>query len=100
MAYPDVQKTLDLLGRKAKDKITGLTGVVVSISHDLFGCVQATLHTGVDKDGKHMEQFWYDVSRLEVLDEPRVMTPPEVSNTPPSSYDKGPAAKPSFDHKA
>ena len=41
-----------LLGMKVKDKVTGYSGVVTSLSFDLYGCVQAVITpiTGKDKD--------------------------------------------------
>ena len=58
------EKHLNLLGMKVEDKVTGFKGVVASISFDLYGCVQAIVNPGADKDGKLMEQCWFDVSRL------------------------------------
>jgi len=48
----NVKKHLSLLGLKVKDKVTGYTGVVASIGFDLYGCVQAIVNPGMDKDGK------------------------------------------------
>ena len=36
-----IKKHLDLLGHKVKDKVSDYTGVVISISFDLYGCIQA-----------------------------------------------------------
>ena len=36
---------LERLGQNATDRVTGLSGVVVSISFDLYGCVSALIHT-------------------------------------------------------
>lgn len=95
MAYPDINETLNLLGYRMQDKITGMVGVVTTITFDLYGCVQAALHPGLDKDGKPAEQHWYDVARLEMLvGEPRVMTPPDFGNVAPADYLQGPAEKP------
>ena len=94
MAFPDVTKTLDLLGYRAKDKITGLEGVVTTISFDLYGCVQVVLHQGLDKDKRILEQHWFDIGRLEMLKKPRVMMPPTVGTVAPRKYNMGPAEKP------
>jgi hypothetical protein len=48
----DVKQQLLLLGYRVRDKVTGMTGVVSSISFDLYGCVQAIVNRGLDKDGK------------------------------------------------
>ena len=94
MAFPDLADTFNLLGHRMKDRVTGLTGVVTSISHDLNGCVQATLHYGLDKDGKPGEQYWIDIARLVHTGKPRVMVPPPFGETAAKNYDKGPATKP------
>jgi hypothetical protein len=94
MAFPDLTDVVSLLGRRAKDKITGAAGIITSVSFDLYGCVQATLHTGLDKDGKPAEQYWHDVQRLEPSTEPRVMEPPKFGAKKAAEYDNGPAAKP------
>jgi hypothetical protein len=80
-----------LLGLKVKDKVTGFTGIVTSICIDLYGCVQALVHPGLDKDGAVRDQSWLDIDRLEIIDENPVMTPPAVVLEP-----KGPAQKPRF----
>lgn len=69
----------DLLGRKVKDKVTGAEGIVDSICFDLYGCVQATMNTGFDKEGKRKDSYWFDVKRLEVLTKKPVMEVPDFS---------------------
>ncbi len=93
-----VEKHLELLGHRAKDKITGLEGVVTSVCFDLYGCMQVILHPGLDKDKKFMEQAWFDVSRVEVLGKAKVLTAPfhkgQTAQAQPP--DRGPAEKPSL----
>ena len=84
---------LDLLGKKAIDKVTGFSGVVVSVSFDLYGCVAALIHPGLDKDGGMREQQWFDVSRLTPGAFP-VMQPPDFFVGDIAEGKKGPAAKP------
>jgi len=36
-----IKKHLDLLGHKVKDKVSDFQGVVISMSFDLYGCIQA-----------------------------------------------------------
>ena len=93
MPFPDPHKTLGLLGLRAKDRITGLEGIITSVCHDLYGCVQASLHSGLDKDGQPANQHWYDVNRLIVSDS-RVMNPPEITSGEPLEHNHGPAEKP------
>ena len=37
----EIKKHLDLLGYEVEDKVSNFKGVVISISFDLYGCVQA-----------------------------------------------------------
>lgn len=94
MPFPNLEKAVNLLGHRMKDRITGMTGVVTSMCFDLYGCVQAALHPGLDKDGKIAEQHWFDVARLEKVGESRVMTHPAFGDADPLSYDSGPTDKP------
>lgn len=93
-----VKEHLAWLGLRAKDRVTDLEGVVVSISFDLYGCVQAVLNPGLDKDGKQREQTWYDIARLVMVNDTPVMRPPDYHNSasPVAQGLKGPAEKPAF----
>ncbi len=62
---------------RVEDKVTGAKGVVDSISFDLYGCVQAGLNPGLDKDKKQMDCKWFDVSRLNVKSKTPVMETPD-----------------------
>lgn len=87
-----INEAVNLLGLRARDKIMGIEGIVTSACFDLYGCVQVTLHRGLDKDGKPHESFWIDVQRLELLPGSRIMPLPTFAGTIPT-YDKGPAEK-------
>jgi hypothetical protein len=84
---------LDLLGRRVADKVTGFEGVVTSISFDLYGCIQAIVNPGLDKDRKPLDQHWFDVNRLAVLTAP-VMDVPNYGEQLIARGDKGAAEKP------
>jgi len=88
-----VEKHLSLLGLRVEDKVTKAVGVVDSISFDLYGCVQAGLNPGMDKDNKQLECRWYDVSRLTVLDETPVMSQPNYEYGQVARGEHGPADK-------
>jgi len=94
----NIKKHLSLLGKKVKDKVTGLCGVVTSVGFDLYGCIQVIIHPGVDTSGKLHEQHWFDVARLEVIHDGAVMTPPNFIYGEIAEGKKGPAEKPKF-HK-
>ena len=92
------QKHIDLLGKTAKDRVTGFEGVVTSISFDLYGCLQAAINPPVDKEGKLPDGRWFDVNRLDVTDEKRVMPVPKFGKVEfgatPQKHTHGPADKP------
>jgi len=54
------------LGQKAKDKVTGFTGVIVSRITYLFGCDQYGLSPEA-KDGKLNDTLYFDEGRIEIL---------------------------------
>lgn len=93
---------LQLLGLKVRDKVTGLTGVCESVSYDLYGCIQAVVRPNANTEkGQLPDGCWFDVARLEVLDETPVMEIPggrfDVARTakrPQPSRAHGPAEKP------
>jgi hypothetical protein len=78
----NVARTLDTLGREAKDKITGFKGTITSVGFDLYGCVQAWLTPSTDKDGKTQDGAWFDMKRLEVAKKAPVLAPPTFENVP------------------
>lgn len=84
---------IELLGLKAKDKVTGLTGVIDSICFDLYGCVQATVAPAA-KDGKIENSRWFDVTRLSVTHKKRVIDVPNFDKGYVAEGKKGPAEKP------
>src|SRR5256885_6644880 len=59
-------KHLELLGYQVRDVVSGFTGVVTSISFDLYGCVQGLVTPPViEKEGKKSgDSGWFDTKRL------------------------------------
>lgn len=92
-----VKKHLNLLGMKVEDKVTGFKGVVSSISFDLYGCVQAIVNPGADKDGK-LRGGWRQVgvSRLALASDEPVMDRPDFEYGPQAEGKQGAAEKPKF----
>ena len=85
----------EILGLKGKDKITGLEGVLTSVSFDLYGCIQVVLHPGLDDKGKFHDSTWFDINRIELLPDSRVMKPPVIKpNESVFDHDSGAAEKP------
>jgi len=82
---------IELLGRTAKDKITGFTGTIDSICFDLYGCIQASLKPPIDKDGKIPEGYWVDVTRLKISKKARIVELPDFNSGYVAEGKKGPA---------
>lgn len=57
------------LGQKAKDKVTGFTGIITARASYLTGCDQYVLTPTVDEHGKTVEGQWFDESRIKVTGE-------------------------------
>jgi len=88
----DVSAHLDLLGRRVADRVTGIEGVVTSVSYDLYGCVQALVVPPASADKARVE--WYDVGRLKTLRGRRAMPLPDFTANYIVAAAKGPALKP------
>lgn len=69
-----MERHLALLGFAVEDVVTGLVGIVVSISFDLSGCVQAFVTPRADKEGKVATGFWVDTKRLKATSD-ELVTP-------------------------
>lgn len=90
-----IKKHIDLLGHKATDKVTGFTGVITSISFDLYGCIQAVITPKADsKKGEYKSGNWFDVTRLNIASSGKIMEVPEYSNGYIAEGRKGAAEKP------
>ena len=81
---------LSVLGKKVKDRVTGMEGIATSVSFDLYGCIQVLIHPGLKDDGTPRETRWFDSNRLTVTNDVPVMEPPSFI----AGADKGPEAKP------
>lgn len=92
-----INETIDYLGRRGRDRVTGAEGVVESVAFDLYGCVTVILRPSVGDDGKHRDTHWLDISRVELLGDERVMPVPAFVPkvaAQPKTYGHGAAAKP------
>ena len=90
----NIKKHIALLGLRVEDKVTGMRGVVASISFDLYGCVQAIVNPGMDKEGKPRDSLWFDVARLKVLDKKPVMQTPDFEYGPQAEGRQGASERP------
>jgi hypothetical protein len=74
-----INQSISLLGLKARDRVTGFSGVISSVTFDLYGCVQAIVTPPVNAEGKTGEVHWFDIKRLETGE--RVMDVPNFAGT-------------------
>jgi len=65
------------LGRKGKDKVTGLEGVITAYSFWLYGCNNYLLQPVVDEKGSVPDAKWFDEGRIELLSE-KAIQPADV----------------------
>jgi hypothetical protein len=89
-----ISKHIGMLGLRVKDSVTGMEGVVTSISFDLYGCVQAIVHPGIAENGTMRDPLWFDVARLRVTDSNPVMECPNFDHGHVAEGRKGAADKP------
>lgn len=91
----EIKKHLELLGLRVEDKVTEVSGIVNSISFDLFGCIQAdVISEKLDKDGKMQTGYWLDVNRLKVVSKKPVMNVPAFDYGYTAEGKRGAADKP------
>lgn len=55
------------LGARVKDRISGLTGIAVSRTEFLYGCVRVGVQPEALHDGKPIDQVFVDEPQLEVV---------------------------------
>lgn len=60
-------KYTENFGKKATDKVTGFTGIIIGFTEYAFGCKQYLVAPPVDKDGKRLDGEWFDTGRIEIV---------------------------------
>ena len=90
-----IQKTINYLGLRATDRVTGLKGVVTSVCFDLYGCVQVAIDPPANLEkGETAPGRWFDVNRVELdMESDRVMPVPDFDARAddPADYGQGAA---------
>lgn len=71
-------------GVKARDRITGFTGIVTAHYRFITGCDQYNLQPEVDAEGKIPPRECFDEYRLEVIDATPKWTDPRKTVTGPA----------------
>jgi len=67
--------TLDDMGKRAKDKISGIEGVIVGFTRYITGCDQYGLQFRKEEGKNELTTMWFDETRLDVTDNAPVMEP-------------------------
>jgi hypothetical protein len=57
------------LGKRAKDKISGFTGIITSRIEYLTGCDQYGLKAPIKADGEPIDVHYFDEGRIVILDD-------------------------------
>jgi hypothetical protein len=65
---PQKEQVMIQLGDRVRDKITGFKGIAVGRTEWLHGCTRIIIEPEELKDGKTIENQWFDDKRVEVLD--------------------------------
>ena len=82
----NTQKIIDkFLGKKIKDKVSGMEGMVVSITHFLNGCVRVSIQPPVDQDNKMQDERWFDYQQVELVEPKKVNVKPSRTGGPQTS---------------
>ena len=67
----NIQQAIDkFIGKKIKDKVSGMSGVVVSVTYFLNGCIRLSIQPPIDKDGKMRDERWFDIQQIELVEKP------------------------------
>ena len=53
----NIKSHLSILGKPVKDKVTGMKGIVSSVSFDLYGCIQVIVNPGLGKTASRKISF-------------------------------------------
>ena len=56
-------------GKKARDKVNGLVGIITGKSVWMYGCNQYCIVPPVDKEGKVVDGSWFDEGRIEIIED-------------------------------
>ena len=55
------------MGKKVKDKVTGLTGIITARSENLYGCNRYLIQPPAGKDSKVPDAWWVDEDQMTVV---------------------------------
>lgn len=75
-----------ILGKEYQDAITEFTGIAVSRTVFINKCIRVCLQPKVDKDGKHVEDAWFDEEQLVATGKRTKFKEKEEETGGPKSY--------------
>lgn len=103
VAFKDHAAGFNMLGKKVRDRVSGMTGVCASVGFELYdNFMRGVISPPVDKDGKSVDGRWMSMSRFEVTSDEQVMPVPAFTMAPPTygatpqQHTHGPADAPSL----
>ena len=67
-----IKKPADFLGKKAKDKISGFTGIITCASFWVNGCIRLNIAPQALHEGKVSESSCFDDTQVEILGDSEV----------------------------
>lgn len=70
-------KGKELLGLKVRERVTGIEGIVTSISFDLYGCIMGLVTPSAKNKTERVDSHWFDMKRLQILSKKPVMKCPD-----------------------
>ena len=73
----------EILGKQARDKITGFEGIITGKVSYLYGCTQYSLTPKVKKDGSAQDPVWFDEGRIEIIAKGKHIDPSSVQAKKP-----------------
>lgn len=82
MSYTNESEWVANLGDRAKDKITGFTGIIVAQTKWLNGCMRLTIEPEQLKDGKPIDPHSFDQDQVEVVSPEAMPMPPKKTGGP------------------
>jgi len=102
-SFPNYATAFGMLGKRGRDRISGMTGVLSSIGFELCDShIRIAISPPVDKEGKLFDGRWMSISRIEIVDDTHVMPVPTFSTAlptygaTPQQHTHGPADGPSL----
>lgn len=67
------------LGSKVRDSITGFSGIATARHEYLYGCIRITVTPDQLREGKPVEEQWFDEQRLSLVEEREPVVSPSSS---------------------